>query len=317
MVFDLGIIGLESVSVVIKTPISKWKRAKNWGDYHMAVALKAALEKLNFKVLIQIEPEWHSWRANKYEVVIVFRGLHRYQPKPHQINILWNISHPDSVSLDEYKSYDHVFIASHLWADHIASQVSKPVEPLLQCTDPTRFFLPDTYEKKRYRHQLLFVGNSRNVHRKILQDLMPTKYDLSVYGKNWENLLPQQYIKGRLIRNNLLYRYYGSADVLLNDHWDDMRDKGFISNRIFDGLACGAVIVTDKVHGIESEFGQSLQVYTSKAELGECLDYCIENQSEVRQRALSGMRYVRDFHTFNIRAKQFANVISQLRSERT
>lgn len=299
-------------SIVIKTPVSKWKRAKSWGDYHMALALKSSLEGLGFRVLIQIEPEWYSRKGDSYDAVIVFRGLHRYKPKSYQVNILWNISHPDQVSLEEYESYDHVFVASRFWAEHIASQISKPVKAMLQCTDPKKFYPPDSYEITRYRHQLLFVGNSRDTYRKVLKDLLPTKYDLSVYGKNWSGLIPEKYIKESLIRNNLLYRYYGSADILLNDHWDDMRGKGFISNRVFDGLACGAFIISDNVYGIEAEFGESVQVYNSKSELHDFLDYYIENQAEAKQKVLKGMRRVREAHTFDIRAEQFAKVVLKL-----
>lgn len=277
----------------------------------MAVSLKSSLEKLGYKVLIQIQPEWYSRRGDRYDVVIVFRGLHRYKPKPHQVNILWNISHPDDVSLDEYESYDHIFIASELWAAEIAGQVSRPVEAMLQCTDPSKFYPPDSYEQHKYHHQLLFVGNSRDIYRKILKDLLPTKYDLSVYGKNWDALLPEGYIKGQLIRNNLLYRYYGSADVLLNDHWDDMREKGFISNRVFDGLACGALIISDNVYGIKSEFGGSVQVYHDKRELSDLIDYYIECQDEVRQAVSKGMQRVREVHTFDARAEQFIKVIER------
>ena len=43
---------------------------------------------------------------------------------------------------------------------------------------------------------------------------------------------------------------------MLADHWDDMREHGFISNRIYDALACGAVVVSDDVAGLDGRFGR-------------------------------------------------------------
>ncbi|HIQ14856.1 MAG TPA: hypothetical protein EYH38_04690, partial [Leucothrix sp.] len=130
----------------------------------MAVLLKNELEKIGYFVLIQILPEWDNHEADIYDIAIVFRGLSRYKVKPHQINIMWNISHPDDVTLDEYDDYDKVFIASNYWSKIISEQVSTPVETMLQCTDINRFKEPSDAEKNKYRHQLLFVGNSRKVY---------------------------------------------------------------------------------------------------------------------------------------------------------
>ena len=33
--------------------------------------------------------------------------------------------------------------------------------------------------------------------------------------------------------------------MVLNDHWEDMRAEGFLSNRLFDAVASGARVVTD------------------------------------------------------------------------
>ena len=55
-------------------------------------------------------------------------------------------------------------------------------------------------------------------------------------------------------------------DILLNDHWEDMREKGFVFNRIYDGLACGAFILTDKVKDM-GELIKFVQTYETREEL--------------------------------------------------
>ena len=300
-----------STSIAIKIPCPTWEGSYSWGDYHMAVLLKEQLEKCGHYVLLQILPEWDNAEGMDCDVAIVLRGLSRYKTKSHQINLMWNISHPDKVTLDEYEEYDKVFIASELWANKIAEQVNVPVDALLQCTDPTRFKEPDERQKKQHKQELLFVGNSRNVLRKVLKDVIPTDYDLAVYGKNWNKLTPKQYIKGDHLPNDELYQHYGSADILLNDHWDDMREHGFVSNRIYDGLACGAFIVTDEVKAM-GELINYVQVYETPEELKEHIEYYMSHPEERLERSQNGMEFVIKNHTFKERAKVFSESIQAL-----
>lgn len=300
-----------SQSIAIKIPAPTWKGCYSWGDYHMAVLLKQQLENEGYYVLLQILSEWDNDEGLECDAVIVFRGLSRYRPKSHQINIMWNISHPDKVTLEEYEEYDKVFIASELWADKIAKQVSVPVEAMLQCTDPERFREPTELQKDQYKQQLLFVGNSRDVYRKVLKDVIPTDYDLAVYGKNWKKMIPKQYVKGDHIANDELFLHYGSADILLNDHWDDMREQGFVSNRIYDALACGAFIVTDKVEAM-GELINYLEVYETPEDLKKSLDYHMNHSEERHEKARKGMKFVIENHTFEQRAKVFSDTISIL-----
>ena len=302
-------------SIVIKIPAKTWEGAYSWGDYHLAVLLKQQLEKRGHFVLLQVFPEWDNDEGMEFDVALVLRGVSRYRVKAHQVNIMWNISHPDDVSLEEYEEYDKVFIASKLWTDQVAKKISVPVETMLQCTDPSRFFEPTKEKKSQYHHPLLFVGNSRGVYRKILQDLIPTNYDLAVYGRKWNKLIPSKYIREEHIPNDQLYLYYGAADILLNDHWDDMREQGFVSNRIFDGLACGAFIITDRVQGM-GKLEKYMQVYDSKAELGQYIETYLNNPEKRNKTALAGKEYVIKNHTFSQRAKQLSESITQLISQK-
>lgn len=303
---------LTNPSIIIKIPVSKWRRAHSWGDYHMAVLLKKQLENLGHPVLIQVSSEWDNAESEQYDVAIVFRGPKRYRTKPKQMNIMWNISHPDSISLDEYQDYDHVFIASDFWTNKIAQEVTVPIESMWQCTDPLRFKEVSEDDKKHYREQLLFVGNSRKIKRKIIADLLPTPHKLAVYGKNWDKLIPKHYIKSEYINNDEVYKYYGSADILLNDHWDDMRDKGFVSNRIFDGLACGAFIITDKVHSMH-QLEQYVRTYETKEDLQKWVEYYLSNPEKRQKMAQQGKNYIIENHTFAHRAKRFSKLIMQLK----
>lgn len=256
--------------ICIKIPAPNWDEVEEWGDYYLALGLKKELERKDCEVVLQVLPEWDGDGDARCDTVLVLRGLSWYKPKPQHFNIMWNISHPDEVTVEEYNQYQHVFIASKFWTGELAPKVDVPVEVMLQCTDPELFY-PDPDDK--YKHDLLFVGNSRGVYRKIIKDLLPTEEDLAVYGAGWEGLIDKKYIKGEHIPNNELRKAYSSCKILLCDHWDDMRDKGFLSNRLFDASACGAFIISDKVREVENVIEDALMTYKDREELESLINY--------------------------------------------
>ncbi|MCE7700302.1 MAG: glycosyltransferase, partial [Methanobacterium paludis] len=291
--------------ISIKIPAPNWKEVQEWGDYYLALGLKKELEKKDCKVKLQTLPEWDSKDDADCDVVIVLRGLSKYKPKKQHFNIMWNISHPNKVSIKEYNQYDHVFIASEIWATKIKGKIDVPVEAMLQCTDPELFY-PDPDDK--YKHDILFVGNSRKVYRKIIKDLLPTDKDLAVYGTSWNGLIPDRYIKGEHIPNNELRKAYSSCKILLNDHWDDMRENGFISNRLFDGFASGAFIISDRIEGVGAVFGDALVTYDHPEELKLLIKYYLNNEKERIKKAERGHELVIDQNTYKNRADNILKI---------
>jgi len=284
--------------IAIMVPAPRWAVAEEWGDYHFAVALRKYFAQSGFETEIRILPEWDKEFDGKY--VLVLRGLSEYKPKSEHINIMWNISHPDKVRLEEYELYDAVFISSIKWATQIQQKVSVPVYPLLQCTDSELF---SNYQEGKKKYELLFVGNSRKVYRKIVKDLLPTELDLSVFGTNWETLIDKRYIKGVHIPNVKLPQAYHDCEILLNDHWDDMREKGFISNRLFDGLAAGAFIISDSVEGLEETLGECVVTYTNEEDLRDKIEHYLQRPEERKLLATKGQEIVLSKHSFEQRAK--------------
>jgi O-antigen biosynthesis protein len=293
--------------IAIKIPVPKWDEVQEWGDYYLALGLKKELERNDCEVILQVLPEWGGDGDARCDTVLVLRGLSRYQPKEQHFNIMWNISHPDEVTVEEYNQYQHVFIASEFWASEIARKVDVPVEAMLQCTDPELFY---TDPDDRYKHELLFVGNSRRVYRKIIKDLLPTDKDLAVYGTGWEGLIDKKYIKGEYIPNRELRKVYSSCKILLCDHWDDMREKGFISNRIFDGFAVGAFVISDYVKGAETIFRENLIMYDTPEELKLLLEKYLNNETKRKEKSEVGKKITINRFTYEERAEQILQIIN-------
>lgn len=289
----------------IKIGVPKEEEKENWGDYHFAKGLKKELEKRGYRCYVDVLSDWYENKNE--EVVIVLRGLKKYKPSKKHLNIIWNISHPDLISDEEFRAYDIIFIASNTYAKKISKKIGREVFPLLQCTDPELFY-PCTVDKK---NDLLFVGNSRGVYRKILRDLNTKKYDLSVYGRYWEKFIDKKFIKSNYCSYERLKGLYCSCKILLNDHWSDMREKGFINNRIFDALACKTFMISDYLPEIKEEFGDSVVMYYDKKDLDKKISIFLNNP-DLRERIVErGHLEVLKNHTFKHRVDMILEKVKE------
>jgi O-antigen biosynthesis protein len=268
----------EKPSFCLKIGAPDWEQAERWGDLHFARALRRDLRRRGHRCLIQVLEEWEDEEALGYDVVVVIRGLSRHLPKPGQLNVLWNISHPADLSGEECDGYDLVCVASESFAATLRERTVTPVVVLEQATDPALFY-PDPAPE--YEHDLVYVANSRGVLRPIVRDLLPTDRDLAIYGANWKGLIDTRYVVAEHVPNEELRKVYSSAKVVLCDHWDDMREHGFVSNRIFDALACGATVVSDEVPGLERFEG--VRTYSTAAELEGLLDELLAREERPGQ----------------------------------
>lgn len=290
--------------VAIKSPNPSNDR--RWGDFFFASSLKKSLEKKGFNVVIQ---ERENWEDNpNIDIVIVLRGRQEYATKPQHLNLMWNISHPDDVPLEEYNNYDIAFIASDKYADFLNNKVNTFVHPLLQCTDLENFYPQKNGE---LNEDILFVGVTRGVFRKIIQDILKTNHDFSIYGNGWDKFLDQRYIKGKFIENTVLNQYYSNCKILLNDHWEDMVEQDFVSNRIFDALACKTFVISDDVESIQSLFEGNVVTYTDCIDLNEKLNYYLTHEDERIHLANKGYEIVIKNHTFENRVSEMLLVIEK------
>lgn len=285
----------QSLSFCLKIGAPDWEAAENWGDLHFARAIEAECKRRGHGCQIQVLEEWDDLEGLGHDVVIHLKGLTRYRPKPGQLNVLWSISHPDHVSIEECDVYDLVCVASHRFADQLRPLTRTPVIALEQATDP-RLFFPEP--DPALAHELVFVGNSRNVFRRILRDLLPTEHDLAVYGSNWEGIIDPALVVDEFIPNQDLHRVYSSAKIVLADHWDDMREHGFVSNRIFDALASGAVVISDDMPELHERFGGAVLTYRTARELRTTIERVLADPEALAERSAAARELVLAEHTF-------------------
>ena len=237
---------------------------ERWGDTHFARALAGALRELGHEVVIDHHGAWDRSTARHDDIDLVLRGPHPYDPTPEHPSIAWVISHPETLTLAEARRYDRVVAASVPWARQRSEDWGIAIEPLLQATDPGLFHPGRAAGDGA---EALFVGSSRGEYRAIVRDAIDAGLPLTVYGANWDGLIPPAYVAGSYLPNDQVGAAYASAGLVLNDHFEDMRREGFLSNRLFDAVASGARVVTDDVAGLGDLFGGSVRAYHDPHEL--------------------------------------------------
>jgi glycosyltransferase involved in cell wall biosynthesis len=294
---------------VITTAVPSAKIARLWGDTHLAEGLAAALRRLGQDVAVQTLDRRDSPATRSHDIHLVLRGVAPVRRTPGQRHLVWVISHPETFEIAECDEADLVLVASSRFAEHLRQRTSTPVEVLLQATDVNRFFPrePDP----RYQHPVTIVAKTRTFMRDAVACAVEAGIRPAVYGSGWEDLVDPDLVVADHVDNEVLPAVYSSAGVVLNDHWRTMKAWGFVSNRIFDVLACGTPIISDDVAEIHDLFGDSVGTYRSAAELGDLVRRALADPDTARKRAMRGRDAVIAAHTFDHRARQLLDMVQQ------
>jgi hypothetical protein len=268
--------------VLITICAPDWDVVYRWGDYHLAMMLKRQFESNGFSVHIDLYNSTSIFKEVWY-LSIHLRGLHKLMINFTCKNkIIWLISHPDNVNFNELNSYDHIFIASKYYIEKNRINFKKPYYYVPQFSDPKLFY----YEiDKKLAIDVLFVGNTRGIFRQSVKYLINSKYNFQIWGEGWKEFIEEKYIYGKNISYNLLHKYYSSAKVVLNDHWNDMKKMGFINNRFYDVSLSQGLCVNDNVYGLSPIDNKYIVKYKSFSELDLILKRCI-NDNDFRKKLI-------------------------------
>lgn len=286
----------------------------NWGDIYYAECLAKALSRAGHSCQIHYLCEWGRDDLD-IDVVIHLKGLSEYKPKPYNINIMWMLNHPTLHRKEELERYDAILVASLPHAFTLKKELNVPVFPFLQATDPEHFRPCPEINKK---FDLVFVGNNtgteRLAMRQIIADLLPTPYRLAVWGQGWEGKLPPGVLQGDFIPWQDLPKAYASGHIVLNDHQPEMKAFGFVNNRTFDAVACGATVVSDYVAAMEQVLPVS--AYSNRDGLQTVVDTLLTNPAENSLQVHTMREQVLKEFTFDRRVEELLKIIAGMQTER-
>ncbi len=303
---------MPSIDVLLAAP-SEPSALTNWGDYHFGRALMDALraEGVDARMLFRDGSAGGGQTAVYRRTLLVLRG--KFRPSAdwllssgYSLRLLWVISWPLDLSQDELALYDLIFVASIQDLPRIARLSGKPTLFLPQATAFQSFQPAPASDGK-----LLFIGNTRGLHRPIVQAFAREDLPLSVIGQGWheQGLRPE----AGSIANDQLPERYRRALAVLNDHHGAMRDYGYMNNRIYDALACGVPVISDMAPDCPDDLMPAVILHRpGRDDPAETLEAvtALRRQSTLLH---SVARRVRRKHSFSARAHTLLHALAELR----
>lgn len=291
-----------AADIIIKSTTNRGET--NIGDYWIAEDFAEGFRKLGHTVDIDYRGEYHRTHTPEPSLNLYMRGYTKFTPPyPQGKNIvyvyypMWHGATsaqkvdkaalntrpplPENANLDDdWQNYDLIAVASASYTEELQKNgINAFYAP--QFTNPEKFYPAPEEELKT---DILFVGS--NWHdRTSLRYAIESGFEVAVYGYNWQGVVPDTMYKAPYIANDKLNRYYSSAKIVLNDHRPDMRQFGFVNNRIYDATAAGALVISDYMPEIEQAYGDTVPMYKSKEELAALLTYYLTHEEERRQKA--------------------------------
>jgi len=256
---------------------------KKDGDFFLADDLRKGLEKLGYQVSYRFREDYDNMKLGNIGNVIYFKGYYDFEHLPgykkdKRKRVLY-LYYVEGLFKDIFNEVDVVTSSSYKIIDELVKPAGAKAVYVPQFTNPERFKPAEKEQDKSFK--VLFVGsNNYTFGRKSVDYAILAGVDLAVFGKNWAKTLDVKYLKGEFINNDELYKYYANADIVLNDHREDMRYFGSVSNRIFDVTASGGFVLTDYLPEIEQIYGNSVATYKDYYEFKEKLEYYLAHPDE-------------------------------------
>lgn len=164
-----------------------------------------------------------------------------------------------------------------------------------------------------YRSTTTYLG-AYPLKAEAQMDLMflpAAEHGLTIWGYGWAESPYRQWYRGPLPLLDIA-RLYKSVDVVLALTQHKQRDLGMINNRIFEALAAGAILISDRHPALEAhELGPFINFVDTSDQVRALLK-SLPHAPVLRERARAGQKVVLANHTYRHRATEFLKLYDML-----
>ncbi|MFK8020919.1 MAG: glycosyltransferase [Pseudomonadales bacterium] len=230
--------------------------------------------------------------------------------KPHLLTVAWVRNWFERwPTHDWFRNFDLVLSSSQHGAEYLRSATSRPCHVLRIATNEMRFH-PDNNSSSEHQSDYCFTGSYWNVKREI-EDFDPSSlpFDFALYGQGWEKHKQfSKHYRGFLNYAELPAVYAGTK-LLVDDANHVTRPWASVNSRVFDGIAAGAMVISNGESGAKELFGDKLPTYDSVEQLESLIEKYLRN-SELRVTHSEQLRSnVLANHTYRRRATEFRDIL--------
>lgn len=182
---------------------------------------------------------------------------------------------------------------------------------LPSATDPE--YMRPMVPSKKYQFDVAYVGNNIKGTERTIKYIYPAaKFNFGLFGV-WEwgrrvrfisrpKRILQRISKGRIPYEDLPV-LYSSVKIVLNCTLQEHVYWDTISGRVYDALACNALVISDALPPDECNFKDNVIVSSGGKDLEKKIKYYLEHGDERIKIASQGRNLILQNHTWKHRAK--------------
>ena len=293
------------ISIKIAAPTRD--KMTRWGDYHFARSLARAFCRMGHKTYICPVDDCYNHQTSG-GIDLVLRGRANFNRQAQRLCFFWAIS--KRMRGLNYNNADHVFWASKKLYDEEKKGLGAGISTLLPQAFDQHLM---TLDQPKSRKGTAFVGRARaGFERSSLAYAVAANEDLRIWGPGWKGGKYDRFVVAEGVPNEDLPSVYQAAEIVLNDHTVTMKDGGFLSNRVFDTLACGAIPISEDVGWLPADIADFVYVYHDQDSFQECLDLARAEPSSKRLKRKQFSKKLASLHSFEARASEILAVAKSM-----
>jgi GT2 family glycosyltransferase len=287
--------------------------SKGWGDFYTAHELGDAFIDLGWEVVYaqRHRDHWYELDGNVDLLVSLLDTYDVTKAPPGAVTVAWVRNWVDRwLERPWFEGYDLVACSSYKGARLLGGRSRFDPAVIPMATNLSRFSPGPA--SPTFACDYAFTGNNWGHGRDLMSllDIRPDERFL-LFGKGWdEDPRATRHWRGHLDYESLpdLYR---STKVLLDDTAGPTLPYAFLNSRVFDGLAAGALVITDNVEGAREMFDGLLPTFESREELRRQLDRYLGDESERRRLVERLQERVKKSHSYSKRPQEFLRLAIQ------
>ena len=262
--------------------------------------------------------------TTRWDVVIIegwFMMIHEFiqlvRSHSPEVKIIFFCLDPTFPGIAELIQFDvdGYMTNSEFLASYLGSHTRIPTEYVMLAADQRTMQLNITVRKD---WGAVYVGaggvmlESKPKLLSMLEGAVP--FGLRLHGAGWGTVEQMKDIwLGPLSRYGLA-EAYSSAHVVLASTIESQRKMGMINNRVFEALACGAIVISDNFTALHSLAGSVLLFASTAGEVERHIKYVMDNPLWAKGRSEAGRSLVLHGHTWSHRVIQILDFYYSLKS---